>query len=195
MIKQNEFSFYGARDYVLGADILKYAVSELHPSGHDYAIDFTVKSKLTSKECRLVPKDASSALDEENALATLISAGKPILILAHGNKIEQRKECIEHELAQNFSYVEVGNNPIVNVQEVPDGMIFHSCVSAFKYLLNNCVLFEKKSYLFTRLKLNTLLLAPFSIQYKRMVAKSYYEGIIYNNNDDEIGAIYFKRLE
>ncbi len=193
MIKSSGFTFYGARDYVLGGDILSDVIAIVYPHEFEHEIDFVVKNKLTTQYCRVVHQDDSNADDEVNAKATLMSEGKLFFILAHGHEIEQRHSCTEHIIANNFSYTDGSDKPVVNVPEIMAGKLFQTYVSAFKYLLNNCVFHEKKSYLFTRLKLKNIKPLPFSIEFKRIVAKTYYEGII-SQGHEVVGAIYFKEL-
>ena len=180
------FLFRGSRDYVLGADMLDFILSECGKDSDIKNFDFVVQRK-TNKVC--IIKKYGTNLSSKKPVAIFKSADENLQLFETNSEAEVRVSWDEQFMESSF--VCMCNTKTVHVSFGKTGASFaRSAVVAFKYLLNDCVSESKKSYVFVRLLMNDTLKSDYTITFTRMVAKKFFEGVI-KSQGQSVGKIYF----
>lgn len=179
-MNESPFIFRGKRNYVLGADVLDAVLCDLYGNTKTCDLDYVVKHPCTTQGYRLLERAVATPQDEMLAMAQLHDEKHNVLIMSAGNLVNERTDCTESAMAEYFSYDRQNpEKPVVHVSQLLDGTPFsRTCVAAFKYLLNACVVPEPRKYLFARLRLKTTDISCFSIQFQRIFAKTFFEGSV-----------------
>ena len=179
-MSESPFIFRGKRNYVLGADVLDAVLFDFYGSSKTRDLDYLVKYPCKTQGYRLLERASATQLEEMRAMAQLRDENHNVLIMPAGNPVTERCDCTETGMATYFTYDRQNpEKPIVHVSQLLTETPFsRTCVAAFKYLLNTCVVLEPRQYLCARLRLKTTDISCFSIQFQRIFAKTFFEGSI-----------------
>lgn len=178
---QNWFVFRGQREYLHGASIFDFIVTEFAvKQGAPAQIDFIFIHK-TTHYCRVESTKRGNAglvasYADENGQYFLYETNEPITErVAYSEPVEGEHFVIEAKRV----FIGTADNTFIEL-----------AVAAYKGLLTALFPETKGKHILSRIQLELIPTSSFEIHYKRKIAKRFYEGEICIDGDP-VGLIYF----
>lgn len=184
MISSAFFYLKGNRDYVHSSNVFDSILDSIDDASPN-TIDFSL-SRMSNKTWYLT---SDKTLADKGTVIGLYKDSSAFFFICESEMvITDSRPYAESELTKKFS---LDGHSIHIPNNIDDFSFIEKLNAAFKSLLNISV-FPKEAtpYLFARLRIDHIPYDGFTIKYRRIVAGTFYEGVLVENKSN-LGFIYF----